>query len=411
MALGTKESAAPRGVDDLAWMDVDDPLLAEDPAAFLAAHRAADWAFRSRRGLEILRYDQVWRFLTDRRLVPDVADLKAVAGLGDTAPGATGLSGMLSVHGRDHTRLRGAAAAWFAPARVEQWLPFIRDTCRELIGDPAPGTVIDLVTALCVPLPGLVFTRMVGAPAADAARLCAWSDSLLKVFLQDPAHRDEIIEAGRGLEAYVLSLIEERRADPGDDLLSAMLGRHEAGALTDEELTGVAAELLSASTDNTASQLGVTLMHTLADPARWQRLAADPALAAGAAVEAERLTPRVGYINRKALTDTVIDGLAVPAGTWVRCSVLSGHHDETVFASPLDFDPGRADQRRSLVFGGGPHYCIGAGLAQVEIEEALRYLAARYPGLRPAGPPGWIQSEVLMSLASLPVRIPEENRA
>ena len=407
MALGTKESTALRGMDDLPWMDVDDPLLTTDPAAFLAAHRGGDWAFRSRRGLEVLRYDQVWRFLTDRRLEPDLADLRVVAGLGDTAPGATGLSGMLSVHGADHRRLRGAAAAYFAPARVESWRPFIRETCARLIGDPAPGTVIDLVETLCVPLPGIVFTRMVGAPASDAARLCAWSDSLLKVFLQNPDHRDEIIEAGHGLDAYVRELLAERIARPGDDLLSAMLERD----LTDDELTGLAAELLSASTDNTASQLGVTFMHTLADPALWRRLATEPALVAGAGVEAERLTPRVGYINRKAVTDVVIDGLAVPAGTWVRCSVLSGHHDEAVFGDPKTFDPERTDQRRSLVFGGGPHYCIGAGLAQVEIEEALRYLTARYPGLRPAGPPGWIPSEVLMSLSSLPVRIPEENRA
>ncbi|MEV6344756.1 cytochrome P450 [Actinoplanes sp. NPDC051851] len=391
MAVKTKE----RAVDDLPWMDVDDPQLAEDPAAFLARHRPGDWAYRSRRGVEIIRYEPVWRFLTDRRLAPDVADLRAASGLGEV----NAFNGMLAANGAHHARLRGSAAAYFSPARVEQWRPFVQDACRRLMA--GNGQTVDLIPALCAPLPGLVFTRMIGAPESDAARLCAWSDALLKIFYQDPANRDEILAADEALREYVLDQLAARRANPGDDLLSAMAARLD----DDAELTGLAAELLSASTDNTTSQLGAALMHALADPAIWAALAEDPTMPATVAAEAERLTPRVGFINRKANTHVVIDDLAIPAGTWIRCSVLAGHHDESVFDNPTAFQPRRADQRRSLVFGAGPHYCIGAGLAQVEIEEALRHLATAYPGMHLIEEPVWQKSEVLAAVTSLPVAL------
>ncbi|GAB2830865.1 cytochrome P450 [Actinocorallia aurea] len=406
----TKESAAPpmaeRTIDDLPWMDVDDPLFTADPVAFLAAHRARDWAFRSRRGVEVLAYEQVWRFLTDRGLVPDIGRVVASAGLEGTAVGAHIAGGMLGANGADHTRLRGAAAAHFSPARLSAWRPVIRQICAALIGDPAPGTIVDLVPLLCAPLPGVVFTRMIGAPDTDAAGLCAASDTIIRLFDQDPAHRDGIVAAGAELHGYVTERLAERREAPGADLLSSLVSGHGDGRLDDAELVALTVELLAASTDNTTGQLGTTLAHLLADPARWARVAADPARAGAAAVEAERISPRVGFVNRHAVSDTVIDGLALPEGTWIRCSVLSGHRDGRVFADADSFDPGRADQRRSLVFGGGPHYCIGAGLAQVEIEEAVALLAARFPGLRLEGEPVWHVTEALTAVVSLPVRIP-----
>ncbi|MDX6744012.1 cytochrome P450 [Actinocorallia sp. A-T 12471] len=414
----TEESAAAatvRTVADLPWMDVDDPRFTADPLAFLAEHRARDWAFRSRRGVEIIRHEQVWRFLTDRALVPDIGRVVEAAGLAGTAVGAHMAGGMLGANGPDHTRLRGAAAAHFSPARLAAWRPVIRDVCAALVGDPAPGAVVDLVPLLCAPLPGVVFARMIGAPDADAADLCARSDAVIRLFDQDPAHRDGVIAAGEELHDYVTGQLAERRAAPGADLLSSLLAHHDGGRLEDAELVALTVELLAASTDNTTGQLATTLAHLLTDPTPtesgevgglWGVVAADPALAARAAVEAERVSPRVGFVNRHAVRDTVIDGLALERGVWIRCSVLSGHHDERVFADPDVFDPARADQRRSLVFGGGPHYCIGAGLAQVEIEEAVGYLAERFPGLRAEGPPVWHVTEALTAVVSLPVRIP-----
>ncbi|GAB3655973.1 hypothetical protein GCM10027589_15410 [Actinocorallia lasiicapitis] len=390
-----------RTVGELATMDVTDPRMETDLLGYLAEHRARDWAFRSERGIEVLRHDQIRDTLIDRRLGTGMDGIASACGLDGTWFADQLRDSMHNATGPRHTRLRGAIAGYFTPAQAENWRPMIREITETLLGDSKPGDKIDLVERLCVPLPGIVFCRLIGAPDEDADFLTRTSDAILKMFRQDPSYRAEILGAAEDLRAYVLEKLSERRARPGEDLLSAMLAYGESGGLTEDELVNSTMELLEASTDNTTMQLATALIDLIEAPGQWDAIAREPERIGAAVTEAIRYTPRVGVIDRIALSDTVIDGLEVEAGTWLRCSVISGQRDESAFASPDTFDLARTDQRRPLVFGAGRNYCVGAFLAQMEIEEVLRQLTARFPLPVWAAPPVWSRHERATVVESL----------
>ncbi|CAN5683538.1 cytochrome P450 [soil metagenome] len=383
-------------------MDVTDPELAADPVRFLGRHRSEDWAWRSDRGVEVLRYDQIWQTLTHRQLRKDAAEIVAGAGLSGTQFGDAWIVSMLNLTGPEHSRLRGSLAGYFTPGKVEAWRPIVRDLCARLIGDPSPGSVVDLIDPLCRTLPGLVFCRMIGAPEEDAAVLCRASDSVAKVFQEDPRHRDEILTAASELHAYVLRQLDLRRADPGDDLLSSMIAFTEGGKLNDDELISMAMLVLEASTETSTAQIALTISNLLADPEQWALVVDDPSLAKAASIESIRLTPTTGVISRVAVDDVVVDDVVIPAGTSVICAITAGQHDESIFVDPDRFDMTRV-QLRALIFGGGPHYCVGAALAQIEIEETVRYLAEVHPEIALAGRPTLTRNDRAVSVRSLPV--------
>jgi cytochrome P450 len=314
-----------------------------------------------------------------------------------------------SINGMDppeHTRLRKLVARAFTSRRVEALRPRVAGTVDELIDalldQPQPA---DLVAGFSLPLPARVICEMLGVPTADLEQFHAWSDTIIGDWERDS---DEIMTALAELYGYFGRLIEIKRAQPTDDLMSALIAaRDDADRLSEEELTVMCCTVLIAGHETMANEINLSLLLLFDHPGEMAKLRADPGLIPGAVEELLRYT-RLGSFTTTRVTreDVEIGGVTIPAGEQVIPLFATANRDPSVFSDPERFDVTR-DAANHLSFGAGVHHCLGAQLARVELQEAFRGLTGRLPGLRLAVPAGELEFKpgmAIHSLRELPVR-------
>jgi cytochrome P450 len=288
----------------------------------------------------------------------------------------------------EHTRVRRLVMRAFTPARVRALEPFISSTVDDLLDRmAAAGPPVDLAEALAFPLPIRVICRLLGVPESDTAAFRGWTDAFLSVSAVPP----ERIRAAMGeLSAYIGRLIRHKRADPGDDLVSALIRvrDEEDGTLDEYELHWWVRLLVLVGYETTATQLGGGVALLLSHPDQLALVRADPGLLPNAIEEALRwkLVGSSVSMLRYATEDIELDGCRIPAGTSVVPAVDSANQDAAVFADPGRFDVTRPNAAAHLTFSLGPHFCVGANLARAELLIATRKLLERFPGLRLAVP-------------------------
>jgi cytochrome P450 len=274
----------------------------------------------------------------------------------------------------------------FTPKSVEALRPFVRATIAGLVDGVIADGSCDAVPTLCDPFPVPVICALVGIEADRIEDMSRWAGSILMSLRFDAGqHLAEIEGAQAEIDEYIEGLIEQRRAEPRDDLLSNLISVEEQGdKLSPSELLSVVAMMLVAGTDTTRNQLS-NMIHTFAEqPEQWALLHERPELVAGAVEEAIRWEPATEAMPRVAVEDIVIDGLLVPAGSITVLMSMSANHDTSVLPDADRFDITRQtpDGWHLLTFGGGIHYCLGANLARLELTEALAELSSRFPTLR-----------------------------
>jgi cytochrome P450 len=283
----------------------------------------------------------------------------------------------------EHTRLRGLVSQAFTPKRVRQLTPRIEAIAHELLDAALAAPEADLVEALTYPLPVVVIAEMLGVPTADRARFKAWSDALVaplgSVFFEPPS--PELVESLRrvrkAFEEYFEVLIDARRREPRDDLLSALVAAElEGSRLSFQELLTMLVLLLVAGNETTTNLIGNAVLELLAHPAALAELRADHGLVPGAIDEVLRFASPVQMDPRRATRATAVQGVAVAPEEFVLCWLGSANRDEAVYDRPEEFDIHR-QRSPHLAFGFGPHYCLGAALATLEAEIALRVLLER----------------------------------
>ncbi|GAA2069302.1 cytochrome P450 [Streptomyces albiaxialis] len=286
-----------------------------------------------------------------------------------------------------HTRLRRLVQGAFTPRRAQEWEPRVRAVTEELLdGIVAAGPPADFVAEFAFPLPVEVICRLLGVPAADSALFRTWSDSFLSLSAADGARRAEHAAAFR---AYIDALVAEHRARPGEDLVDELIAaRDEGDRLTEEELARMVRGLIVAGHETTANVLARGLLTLLRHPDQLAALRDDtadeePARLPGAVEEILRTqVPGHGGLLRVATEDVVLpSGATIRAGQGVMAPVAAANHDPEPFAEPDAFDIRRGSETRHLAFGHGPHYCLGANLARVEVRVALGTVLRRLPGL------------------------------
>src|SRR5215470_974984 len=306
----------------------------------------------------------------------------------------------------EHTRLRKLVASAFTARRVEALRPRVATIVSELIdalaSQPQPA---DLVTGFALPLPAQVICEMLGVPAADLERFHAWSDTIMGDWQRDA---DEIMTALAGLYGYFGALIEIKRAQPADDLTSALIAaRDDTDRLSEDELTAMCCTLLIGGHETTANQINLSLLLLFDHPDQVATLRADPELIPGAVEELLRYARLGGLAPARVTTEDVqLGGVTIPAGEQVIPLFATANRDPSVFGDPDRFDVTR-DATSHLSFGAGVHHCLGAQLARVELQEAFRGLIGRMPGLRPAVPASELEFKpgmAIHSLRELPVR-------
>ncbi len=306
-------------------------------------------------------------------------------GFGDLIEGMNEV--LLFLDPPDHTRIRRLAGKAFTPRAVEAMRPHVEELVDRLLDAVAGNGAMDVVDTLAQPLPVTVISEMLGIPEADRPRCAAWTRRLTK--LLDPGDDISVFmpaqEAMLELGEFLDDLMAKRRAQPGDDLLSAFLHVEDDGAqLTDEEVSRTVILLFGAGHETTVNLIGNGLLALMRHRDQWDRLAAGPVLTKTAVEEALRFDSPVQLTARNATCDLEIAGVELKQGQQVLLMLGAANRDPAQFENPDHFDIGRAENRH-VAFGGGIHLCLGAPLARLEAQVAFGALARRFPALHLAG--------------------------
>jgi cytochrome P450 len=285
----------------------------------------------------------------------------------------------------EHSRLRRLVAKAFTARRVEALRPRAQRIADDLVDRMLiQGPPAELVEDFALPLPITVICELLGVPVGDRGRFRLWSDAFLSTTRFTP---DEVTEYAGRMREYMAGLIAEHRTAPRDDLIGALVtARDEQDRLSEEELLAMAEGILVAGHETTAAQIPNFVYTLLTHPAQLAAVLAEPALVPRAVEELMRYVPLGGGAGsaRYALEDVELGGVTVRAGEPVVVALQSANRDESVYAAPDVLDLHRQETSH-VGFGHGPHHCLGAQLARMELQVALGTLLHRLPGLRFAG--------------------------
>ena len=317
---------------------------------------------------------------------------------------------MLFLDPPDHKRLRALVNKAFTPKAVNALEPHIRSLLGSLLDDIDDPAGFDLMQAVAQPLPVIVIAEMLGIPPEDRAQFKIWSDQRARTLEPSiDAHERALADAAnKALNDYFRPIIEERRADPKDDIVSALAQAEEEGdRLTELEMLNMLRLLLIAGNETTTNLIGNGVLALLRYPDQLQRLRDDPSLIPSAVDELLRFDSPVQTDFRRALEDCEVNGFPLKKRDNVVLLLGAANRDPDVFEEPDRLDVGRGD-RSHLSFGRGIHHCIGAPLARLEGRIVLEMLLERFSqiSLRDRQPQ-FRNSVVLRGLESLPVRCVE----
>jgi cytochrome P450 len=351
--------------------------------------------------------DEVWQVtghrlarqvLTDRRFGRAAAALPGAPMINTISPAP---SSMMSMDGPGHTRLRRLVAEQFGPQRIAALAPDIQRLADGLLDElGAAGPPVDLIASFAAPLPVAVIGTLLGVPAEDWTAVQEWAGVLFDVTASPPREK---ARRGFALFQYMSGLIDRKLSARGDDLICSLVAAHDAGGLSRTELVDLALAVLTAGYETTVGQLGLSMLWLLQHPGHDWTLR-DPATTAAVVEEYLRLAPATPMtFPRVALADVDLGEITVRAGEAVVVSVLHSNLDGAVFPDPSRLVPtGRPAAH--LTFGHGAHFCLGAGLARLQLNIALPTLVRRMPGVRlaeGADAVGWCEGLAIRGLTRL----------
>ena len=373
----------PTTSEPLSWprshRDPHDPI---NPAPELARIRSEQPVFGVRRALPASGSLTMWlitKYADARELLASRDTSNSLGRVGSAAaqPGF-----LVSLDPPDHTRIRRMLTAQFSMRRLTTMRPYVEEITTKFLDQmEATGPPADLMEAFALPLPSLVICELLGVPFEDQHEFQRRSD----IMLDASATRQQQTQNTHEMNAYMQSLVDRHREDPGDDILG-MLIRDHAAELTDEELVGIGNILLVAGHETTSNTIGLGTLLLLQHPDQLALVRDDPEMITGAVEEILRYlsivhtgTPRI------ILKDMIIGDETLEAGDVAMVSLPSANRDANFLADPDVFDVTRQPQAH-LTFGHGIHQCLGQQLARLEMSVAFPALLQRFPTLSLAAP-------------------------
>jgi cytochrome P450 len=339
----------------------------------------------------VMRHADVERLAHDRRVAGIGLVLFDLCGVPDGELRRWYGRLMFTNEGEAHNRLRSLVSRAFTPRAVNELRAVAGSLAADAVGSVRNDGGGDLVETFAL-LPMHVMCRLLGVPAEDVEVFGGWADTLSPIFgLLEPAQITAAEDAIAKLRSYVIELAERRVHDPGDDLISALLAaEHEGGRLSRDEVVDMVANLLVGGHDTTASQLGCTMITLVRHPDAAARVLGQPELVAPTVSEALRFEPSIPVVPRTALEPVEVGEEVLPAGAVLFLSTAAANREAGIWKDAEVFDVARfadpSSTPRVLSFGAGAHYCLGAALARLTLEEAVRAVVALGP-LDPAEDP------------------------
>ncbi|WP_319429355.1 cytochrome P450 [Mycobacterium sp. RTGN5] len=341
--------------------------------------------------------------------------MKSTAAQQAAAAGETvrpfGTPGFLFLDPPDHTRLRKLVSKAFSPKVVKGLESDITGLVDDLL-DKVDGTgQFDVIDSLAHPLPVAVICRLLGVPIEDEPQFSSASTLLAQgldpfvTFSGETQGLEERMQAGLWLRGYLRELLERRRSQPANDLMSALISVEESGdQLTEDEIVATCNLLLIAGHETTVNLIANGILAMLRNREYWTALSADSDRASAIIEETLRFDPPVQLASRVAGADMEIGDIAVPKGDIMMVLLAAAHRDPAVFERPDEFNPNRSSIRH-LAFGHGPHFCLGAPLARMEAAVALSAVTRRFPDARLTGEPDYKPHVTLRGMARLDVAV------
>ncbi|HZE41809.1 MAG TPA: cytochrome P450 [Stackebrandtia sp.] len=388
---------------------IDFPVAAlSDPHAFYARLRAAGAIHRVRTPMGFDAW-LITRYAVARGLLADPRLSKSDDYSGDGPVGAGGefADNMLGNDPPQHTRLRRLVQQAFTMKRVAGLEPGIRRVAARLLDEAASRGTCDLIADYAFPLPMRVIAELLGIPESDHDRLRGLAASF---FIEDTDEGafDNHVESIGSHHAYLTELIARKRAEPGDDLVSALIAARDGdNLLSERELVAMVMLLVLAGFATTLNLIGNGVHALLTHPDQLALLRSRPDLLPSAVEEFLRIDSPFGPITHFAREDFEVDGRRIAKGDTVMVATHAANRDPEAFA-----DPDRLDITRSpnphLAFSHGLHHCLGAPLARLEARVAVESLLERAPNLEidpEAIPPRWRADFIQRGLKTLPVRL------
>ncbi|AKK29833.1 cytochrome P450 [Mycobacterium sp. EPa45] len=326
-------------------------------------------------------------------------------------PRPFGTPGFLFLDPPDHTRLRKLVSKAFSPRVVKALEPNITSMVDDLLDNAAQTSEFDAIEQLAHPLPVAVICRLLGVPIEDEAQFSSASTILAQgldpfvTFTGETQGFEERLKAGMWLRGYLRELLERRRAEPRDDLMSGLIAVEESGdQLTEEEIVATCNLLLIAGHETTVNLIANGILAMLRHREHWTALSTDPGLAPNIIEETLRYDPPVQLASRVAGADMEIGDIRIPKGDIMMILLAAAHRDPAVAERPDEFDPTR-NPIRHLAFGHGPHFCLGAPLARMEAAVALSAVTKRFPDAQLAAEPTYKPHVTLRGMARLEVAV------
>ena len=397
-------------------VDLFDPAFKADPYPTYARLRSSAPVYRAAlpdgRGVWLItRYEDVLAVLKDKRFVKDWRGALTPEQLAQVPPIPEVMKplsqNMLDTDPPDHERLRALVSKAFTPRLIERLRPRVQAISDGLLDAVQYRGEMDLIDDYAFPLPITVIAELLGVPAEDRNNFREWSDAAVSGNASQEYMEEILIPHMQAYTENLRTLFEEKRANPGDDLVSALVRAEEAGdRLSEDELLGMVFLLLVAGHETTVNLIGNGVLALLQHPDQLRKLKEDPSLIKPAIEELLRYDgPVETSTERFAREDVEIGGQVIPRGEMVLVVLAAADHDPERFSDPDELDITRTDNRH-LAFGKGIHHCLGAPLARMEGQIAISTLLRRMPNLRLEGSPetlSWRPGMILRGLRGLPV--------
>jgi cytochrome P450 len=392
------------------------PAFVADPYPAYAALRDRGRAvrFEPTRQWLVPHHDDVSALLRDRRLGRTYQHRFSHEEFGRTPPPpehepfhVLNGNGLLDLEAPDHTRIRRLVSKAFTPRTVERLRPTVESLASRLADDLVADGGGDLLAQVAEPLPVAVIAEMLGIPPQDREPLRPWSAAICGMFELNPdeATAAAAVRASEEFSGYLRGLIAQRRARPGDDLVSALIAAHDGGeTLTEQEMVSTCVLLLNAGHEATVNTTVNGWWTLFRHPGQLAALRADPGLLPTAVEELLRYDTPLQMFERWVLDDIELDGTVIPRGSEVALLFGSANHDPAHFTDPGRLDLAREDNPH-VTFGAGIHYCLGAPLARVELLASFGALLRAAPGLRLVREPSWKPGYVIRGLTELLVEV------
>jgi cytochrome P450 len=293
---------------------------------------------------------------------------------------------LLELNPPDHTRIRRLAAPAFTPRRMAGYTALVDQAIRELLDQCERDGEFDLMSSFASPLPIAVVTHLLGLPN-DPERFRRLGSTIARALdgIWSLGQARILAAADAELRTTFAQLVKQRAAEPGDDLVSALVAE-EGRVITPAELSALVRLLLIAGFETTVNAIGNGMRWLLADRDQWELLVADPSRAAAVAEEVLRFDPPVQQTARVAHEPIQVGEVLVAPNQWVITLLAAANRDPEAYPEPRRFDIMRESPAEHLAFSGGIHYCLGSPLARLELTQAFRALAERFPTIRQTAP-------------------------